>query len=42
MTRTEGKDQSLYTDLIHAENIHQVAIEMYKVKNDLSPLFMKE
>ena len=27
---------------IHHRNIHQVAIEMYKVKNDLSPPFMKE
>ena len=27
---------------IHHRNIQQVAIEMYKVKNDLSPPFMKE
>ena len=27
---------------IHQRNIHCVAIEMYKAKNDLSPLFMKE
>ena len=33
------KDNSL---CFHHRNIHQVAIEMYKVKNDLSPLFMKE
>ena len=26
----------------HHRNIHQVAIEMYKVKNDLSPPFMKD
>ena len=26
----------------HHRNIHQVAIEMYKVKNELSPPFMKE
>ena len=26
----------------HHRNIHHVAIEMYKVKNDLSPPFMKE
>ena len=26
----------------HHRNIHQVAIEMYKVKNDLSPQFMKD
>ena len=25
----------------HQRNIHQVAIEMYKIKNDLSPKFMK-
>ena len=27
---------------IHHKNIHNVAIEMFKVKNDLSPPFMKE
>ena len=27
---------------IHHRNIHCVAIEMYKAKNDLSPPFMKE
>ena len=26
----------------HHRNIHQVAIEMYKIKNDLSPTFMKD
>ena len=34
-----SKDKSL---CFHHRNIHQVAIEMYKVKNDLSPPFMKE
>ena len=33
------KDNSL---TFHQRNIHQVAIEMYKVKNNLSPPFMKE
>ena len=33
------KDNSL---TFHQRNIHQVAIEMYKVKHDLSPPFMKE
>ena len=33
------KDKSL---CFHHRNIHQVAIEMYKVKNDLSPPFMKD
>ena len=33
------KDKSL---CFHHRNIHQVAIEMYKVKHDLSPPFMKE
>ena len=33
------RDNSL---TIHHRNIHQVAIEMYKVKHDLSPPFMKE
>ena len=33
------KDGSL---TFHHRNIHQVAIEMYKVKHDLSPPFMKE
>ena len=33
------KDNSL---CFHYRNIHQVAIEMYKVKNDLSPPFMKD
>ena len=33
------KDNSL---CFHHRNIHQVAIEMYKVKNDLSPPFMKD
>ena len=33
------KDNSL---CFHHRNIHQVAIEMFKVKNDLSPPFMKE
>ena len=27
---------------VHHRNIHSVAIEMYKVKNNLSPPFMKE
>ena len=33
------KDSSL---TFHHRNIHQVAIEMFKVKHDLSPPFMKE
>ena len=33
------KDKSLS---FHHRNIHQVAIEMFKVKHDLSPPFMKE
>ena len=33
------KDNSL---TFHHRNIHQVAIEMYKIKHDLSPPFMKE
>ena len=33
------KDKSL---CFHHRNIHQVATEMYKVKNDLSPPFMME
>ena len=33
------KDNSM---TFHHRNIHQVAIEMYKVKHDLSPPFMKE
>ena len=33
------KDNSL---TFHQRNIHQVAIEMFKVKNDISPPFMKE
>ena len=33
------KDSSL---TFHQRNIHQVAIEMFKVKHDLSPPFMKE
>ena len=33
------EDKSL---CFHHRNIHQVAIEMYKVKNDLSPPFMKD
>ena len=33
------KDNSL---CFHHRNIHQVAIEMFKVKNDLSPPFMKD
>ena len=33
------KDKSL---TFHHRNIHQVAIEMYKAKHDLSPPFMKE
>ena len=33
------KDKSL---CFHHRNIHQVAIEMYKVKHDLSPPFMKD
>ena len=33
------KDNSL---CFHHRNIHQVAIEMYKVKHNLSPLFMKD
>ena len=33
------KDKSV---CIHHRNIHQLAIEMYKVKHDLSPPFMKE
>ena len=33
------KDNSLS---FHHRNIHQVAIEMYKVKHDLCPSFMKE
>ena len=33
------KDNSLR---FHHRNIHQVAIEMFKVKHDLSPPFMKE
>ena len=33
------KDKSL---CFHHRNIHQVAIEMFKVKHDLSPPFMKE
>ena len=33
------KDNSL---TFHYRNIHQVAIEMFKVKHDLSPPFMKE
>ena len=42
ITSFEGllkKDNSL---TFHHRNIHQVAIEMYKVKHDLSPPFMKE
>ena len=34
-----NKDKSL---CFHHRNIHQVAIEMYKVKHDLSPPFMKD
>ena len=34
-----SKDKSV---CIHHRNIHQLAIEMYKVKSDLSPPFMKE
>ena len=33
------KDKSV---CIHHKNLRQLAIEMYKVKNDLSPPFMKE
>ena len=33
------KDKSL---CFHHRNIHQVAIEMFKVKTDLSPPFMKD
>ena len=33
------KDESL---TFHHRNIHQVAIEMFKIKHDLSPAFMKE
>lgn len=33
------KDKSL---IFHHRNIHQVAIEMFKVKHDLSPPFMKD
>ena len=33
------KDKSL---TFHHRNIHQVAIEMFKVKHDLSPPFMKD
>ena len=33
------KDNSM---TFHHRNIHQVAIEMFKVKHDLSPPFMKE
>ena len=33
------KDNSL---TFHHRNIHQVALEMFKVKHDLSPPFMKE
>ena len=33
------KDRSLS---FHHRNIHQVAIEMFKVKNDLTPPFMKK
>ena len=33
------KDESL---IFHHRNIHQLAIEMYKVKNKLSPIFMQE
>ena len=33
------KDSSL---IFHHKNIHQVAIEMFKVKHDLSPPFMKD
>ena len=33
------KDKSV---CVHHRNIHQLAIELYKVKNDLSPPFMKE
>ena len=33
------KDESL---VFHHRNIHQLAIEMYKVKNKLSPIFMQE
>ena len=33
------KDKSL---TFHHRNIHQLAIEMYKVKNKLSPIFMQE
>ena len=42
VTSFEGllkKDNSL---TFHHRNIHQVAIEMYKVRHDLSPPFMKE
>ena len=38
-------DQLLKNDKtisIHHRNIHYLAIEMYKVKNDLSPIFMSE
>ena len=38
-------EELLITDksiLIHHRNIHKVAIEMYKVKNNLSPPFMKD
>ena len=34
-----GKDRSV---CIHHRNIHQLAIELYKVKHDMSPPFMKE
>ena len=33
------EDKSL---IFHHRNIHQLAIEMYKVKNKLSPIFMQE
>ena len=33
------RDNSL---TFHHRNIHQVAIEMFKVKHDISPPFMKE
>ena len=42
---TSSFDELLQNDKtisIHHRNIHNVAIEMYKAKNDLSPSFMKE
>ena len=42
---TSSFEELLQNDItisIHHRNIHNVAIEMYKAKNDSSPSFMKE